>query len=126
RRNTIQEGQKAYGDIGWKTGYINTGFFMVSKPHACIFEKINGNLWGGTGVDDIQLGYNIVKNKIPVYDFHWKWNTMTMFCEKWNGSPDRFNSYITHFAGVGKFENRFNNRLENIKHDYNKIWGKNE
>jgi len=122
RRQVIRQIQDRFGYVGWESGYINTGFFLVSQMHAPIFEKINGQLWNGWGFDDAHLGYQIAKNKFPIYSLHWRWNNMTMFCEPWNGSPDRFDSFVIHYAGVGRFGNKFKSRMHNIRHDFNKIW----
>ena len=47
---------------------------------------------------------------------------MTMFSEPWNGSPDRFKSYIIHYAGAGIFD-AVPDRITQMKNDYNKIYG---
>lgn len=99
RRNTIKEAQMQWEYIGWKEGYINTGVFMVSKCHKPIFQKVNGEYWTGFGFDDVLLGYQIVKQGMKVHELPFQYNHMTMFSEPWNGSANKFDSHIIHYAG---------------------------
>ena len=117
RRNTISEVQDYFGNINWHEGYINTGVFLTSNIHKDIFKKINNEFWEGWGFDDIHLGYNIHKNNFKVQELDFKWNHMTMFSETWNELPDRFFSYMIHYAGYGIFEPNVNSRIEQIKND---------
>tara|TARA_E500000178_G_C17038997_1_gene765480 strand:+ start:32218 stop:32949 length:732 start_codon:yes stop_codon:yes gene_type:complete len=121
RRATIQEVQGHFGDIGWSEGYINTGVFLTSNIHKDIFTKIDDKFWEGWGFDDIHLGYNINKNKFKVKELEHKWNHMTMFSEDWSENPNRFDSYIIHYAGYGIFDNRIGNRIDQIKYDLSTI-----
>lgn len=106
RRKRIREIQELFGDIGWKSGYINTGVFLTSKIHRDIYQKINGKLWIKNGFDDVHLGYNIKRFNFEIFELSFKFNHMTMFSEPWNGSQNRFESYIIHYAGNGIFEKR--------------------
>tara|TARA_B100000315_G_scaffold257762_1_gene307613 strand:- start:1547 stop:3160 length:1614 start_codon:yes stop_codon:yes gene_type:complete len=125
RREVIKEIQNDYGSVGWEKGYINTGVFLTSRVHRDIFQKIEENFWTGFGYDDIHLGYNIHKQEHKIFEFDYKYNHMTMFSEKWNFSPNRFKSYIIHYAGSGIFENKWYmkdiSREEQIRRDYNRI-----
>jgi len=122
RRKVIKNIQERFGDIGWKSGYINTGFAMFSKEHKDIFQSIDGHYWDGFGFDDAHLAYNINKRHIPIYQLPYQYNHMTMFSEAWNRSADRFESFVIHYAGIGKFENRFKNRIENMRYDMEELW----
>jgi lipopolysaccharide biosynthesis glycosyltransferase len=124
RRERIRKAQKRFGEIGWKTGYINTGVFMTSKMHRDIFTKINDEYYNDRGFDDVHLGYQINKLGFKVHPLSYKFNHMTMFSEKWNGLPNRFNSNIIHYAGVGVFKNRLGqrNRLAQMEFDKNRLW----
>jgi lipopolysaccharide biosynthesis glycosyltransferase len=126
RRNILKSVQNKFGDIGWSAGYINTGFFVVSKVHKDIFTSINNGYWTGFGSDDVHLGYQINKMGIEINELSYKWNHMTMFSETWNNNADRFNSYIIHYAGNGIFDKTINNRLDQIKSDKLKIYGGNK
>jgi len=108
--------QERYGNIGWKSGYINTGVFVVSKEHKDIFEKINNEFWEVEGQDDVHLGYNINKLGYKVHELSYKWNHMTMFSEPWNKRANRFNSYMIHYAGVGCFDTY--PKINQIKKDF--------
>lgn len=123
RRAIMIKAQKIFGDIEWREGYINTGFCIFSKIHKDIFQPINGFYYTDWGSDDVHLGYQLRKNNISVQDLGYKWNHMTMFSEGWNGSPDRFDSYVIHYAGAGIFNGgKCKNRIDQIKHDISKIY----
>jgi len=124
RWQRIADIQAAWGKIGWKKNYINTGVFLVSKPHAEIFEKFNGKLWTAKGYDDVHLGYQINRLGIEIYELNYKFNHMCMFSEQWNGSPSRFDSYILHYAGHAKFPDKGKrNKVQQIKDDIRRIYG---
>jgi len=47
-----------------------------------------------------------------------------MFSEPWNGSPSRFDSYILHYAGGGRFPDKGKqSRVQLIRDDIKKIYG---
>ena len=117
----IREIQEMFGNIGWEKGYINTGVFLVSKPHKDIFQKINGEFWVGRGFDDVHLGYQIKKNNVCVHELPYQFNHMTMFSESWNDSPDRFDSHIIHYAGAGVFDSGIHNKEIQINRDKEKL-----
>jgi len=116
RHGCIQQAQAEFGDIGWREGYINTGFFLTSKCHRNIFKKIEGRYFGGFGKDDVHIAYLMNKHKHKVCELPFQWNHMTMFSEGWNGSPDRFHSHVIHYAGQGIFEGP-GPRINQIKRD---------
>lgn len=95
----IENIQKEWGNINWKDKYVNTGVFVTSKMHRDIFNSFNGKWWITDGYDDIHIGYNINRLKFKLYELSYKWNHMSMFSKPWNGSPNKFNSYIIHYAG---------------------------
>lgn len=116
--------QRTWGDVGWKENYTNAGTFLVSKMHKNIFLPVHGTYWTAWGSADLHLSYNIHKYNFKVFELEYKWNHMTMFSEPWNNHADRFKSYIIHYAGGGIFEEgRFRNRLDQIRSDYNQIYG---
>ncbi|MAE81332.1 MAG: hypothetical protein CMB80_01260 [Flammeovirgaceae bacterium] len=125
RREVMRELQEKFGPVGWQEGYVNTGFFMTSRKHRNIFQKIQGQVWNGFGFDDALLSYNIALHKHDIQDAGYRWNHMTMFSEPWAGSLDRFKSYIIHYAGGGIFDLGAINhqgdgidRLDQIYRDY--------
>ena len=123
RQDLIQSVQNKFGDVGWKTGYINTGVFLTSKIHRDIFQKIQNEYWTGFGYDDVHLGYLINKIKHPVQSMPFQFNHMSMFSEGWNNKADRFDSHMLHYAGNGIFQKgKFKNKIEQIKSDKKIIW----
>jgi len=103
RRKRITLVQKQFGDVGWKTGYINTGFALFPKSSREIFKPVSEeNLWLGLGFDDVYLGYQIHKMNIPIYELPIEYNFMSMFTENWCGKS-RADAFVTHYAGQGGF-----------------------
>ena len=121
RRNCIIQIQHAFGDIGWREGYINTGMFLTSKCHSNIYEDINGEYWTGFGYDDVHMGYLINKYGYNIHELSYKWNHMTMFSEPWNGNPNRFDSYAIHYAGGGIFESEVKSKIEQMQLDIKRM-----
>lgn len=123
RRSRISKIQKAWGDVGWKENYFNAGIMLVSKIHQPIFSKSTKGYWEGLGFCQTDVGYHIHRLGLKYHKLHWKFNHMSMFSEKWNGSPSRFDSYIIHYAGFGKFRDKGTRSLEQfIKDDIKKIY----
>jgi hypothetical protein len=132
RQGVIISIQERFGDVGWEEGYINTGFFVVSRQHSNIFQKINDQLWTGFGYDDALLGYNIHKFGHEVYELPFQFNHMSMHSESWNGEASRFNSFVIHYAGLARFpddrsgrvvtgDNNMADRIILIKNDIERI-----
>lgn len=116
------------GNEDWISGYFNGGMFVVSRLHREIFTKIDGKLWGEDfrvlGAIQAHLSYQIMKQGHKYIDLGYKWNHMSMFSESWNGSPSRFDSYIIHYAGGGRFPDKGRrNRMQLMKDDIEKIYG---
>ena len=120
RHNRIKEIQNEWEDVGWVNKYTNAGTFLVSKPHANIFDSHEGKFWKKHGSADVHLSYLIHKFKHEVYELNFKWNHMTMFSEPWHNNANRFDSYIIHYAGRGLWNKQ--NRIEQIKHDIKVIY----
>ena len=123
RVQCMANAQNKFGNIGWNSGYINTGVFMTSKCHKDIFQKINGEYFTDWGTDDVHIGYQIKRLGYKVKPLHYKFNHMTMFSEGWNGSPDRFDSHIIHYAGRGIFdEGAATDKLHQAQLDYKRLY----
>ena len=118
RRNTIQEVQKEWGSLKWNINYMNTGVAVFSKVHKPIFQPFKNKYWLGWGVDDVHLGYMLRVCDFPIYELPFQFNHMSMFSEPWNGSADKYKSYIIHYAG-----GRMKDRIKTIKDDVEKIYG---
>jgi len=124
RWGRIADIQTAWGEIGWRRNYINTGVFLVSKLHAEIFKRFKGKLWIRYGYDDVHLGYQINRLGMKIYELSYRFNHMSMFSEKWNGRPSRLGSYMLHYAGNAKFPGKGKrSKIQLIKDDISKIYG---
>lgn len=124
RQSKIQKIQTKYGNVGWLTGYVNTGVMVVSKMHRDIFTPINGTLYTEDGSDDLHIGYQIHKMGFQIYEMDFRFNHMTMFSEPWNNAS-RFDSFIIHYAGAGIFDKGIGSRREQIIKDAKTIYGNN-
>jgi lipopolysaccharide biosynthesis glycosyltransferase len=122
RKHWLSQGQKKFGDIGWKDKYINDGVFLISKIHSSLFESINGEYWEDIGYDDVHIGYLIHKYNFKVHELPFQFNHMSMFSEPWNGSPSRFDSYIIHYAGGGRFPGVVGKKLPQLILEDSKIF----
>jgi len=118
----INNVQKEWGDVGWRSGYTNGGFSVWSREHKNIFLPHNGRYWTSWGSADIHISYNIHKYGYKVQELDYKWNHMTMFSEAWNGNANRFDSYVIHYAGRGIFDPDCKDRLSQIKKDYKVLY----
>ena len=104
RRGRIQAMQTKFGDIGWTSGYINTGFALFPKIYRDLFKVVSSDeLWVGLGFDDVFLSYRINKFKYAFQELSYMYNFMSMFSEEWNGNVCRSNAYVIHYAGSGGF-----------------------
>ena len=124
RRVRIDRIKNGFGGAEhWISGYFNMGVFICSKIHRDIFTKVNGRLWEDRlGFGQTHFNYQMMKRKYKYIDLGYKFNHMSMFSEPWNGSPSRFDSYIIHYAGGGRFPNKGNrSRVQLIKDDIKEI-----
>lgn len=123
RRDKMRRMQQTWGDVGWTRGYTNAGVFVLSKEHGGIFDPHEGQYWRGWGSADLHMGYMAHKLGYKVSELPYQWNHMTPHSEAWNGSPDRFNSFIIHYAGKGVFDPSVSTRLEQIRQDIEAVRG---
>jgi len=118
RRNRIRMVQEKFGDVEWKSGYINTGVALFPRESRIIFEqKPENELWNELGYDDVWLGYMIRKYKLEIFELDPIWNFMSMFSESWNMNKSRFEAHIIHYAGMG-FRLANKGRIEILKEDF--------
>ena len=122
RLSKIRDVQSMFGDVNWKSGYVNTGVLVVSKEHKDIFTSEREKYYTKDGSDDVHIGYKINQIGFKIHELDHRFNHMTMFSEPECGGFDRFNSYIIHYAGAGRFDSGIRSRLEQIKSDVKKIW----
>lgn len=128
RRKRIKRIKQLHGgNEHWTEGYFNGGFFIISSMHREIFTAINGVMWDENqmGGGEPHIGYQIITQGHKCIDLGFKFNHMSMFSEPWNGSPSRFDSYIIHYAGGGRFSDKGDrSRAQLIKDDIDEIYGK--
>ena len=98
RRRWIREVQKAWGDVGWAQGYINTGVFLCSRMHRGIFERRDRPVWLDLGFDDVFLGYRIHEQGFKIFELPYRFNHMSMFSEI---GANWLKAHIIHYAGRG-------------------------
>ena len=101
RRARIVNVQRLREDIGWGKGYINSDVLVVSRLHRDIFNLAYDDLYLSLGFDDVELGYQINRNKYEIHELPYQFNHMSMFSEPWNNNVSRFDSFIIHYAGNG-------------------------
>jgi lipopolysaccharide biosynthesis glycosyltransferase len=125
RIRRINSIQSDFGDVGWKTGYLNEGVMLFSKCHRELFTSIDGK-WVNTpnGPSQGHFGWKIHKHDMKVIDLGYKYNHMSMFSESWNGNKSRFDSYFIHYAGGANFPDKGNrDRMKVANDDKIKIYG---
>lgn len=125
RRSRIMQIKQRFGDNEyWTSGYFNMGVFLASKMHRDMFTKIDGQLWEDAGLEQTHLNYQMRKLGCKHIDLGYKFNHMSMFSEPWHGTLSRFDSYIIHYAGEGRFSDKGNRTMEKlIKDDIVRIYG---
>lgn len=119
RRRRIQDIQRSWNDVGWRSGYINAGFFLFSRKHRDILSMYKGLYWIKSGSADVHLGFNINRLKFNLCALQYKWNHMPMFSEAWNGYADRFQSNVIHYGGKGVFDCK--DKVTQISTDYKRM-----
>jgi lipopolysaccharide biosynthesis glycosyltransferase len=114
RHNDIQNVQKKFGDVGWKSGYINTGFIVYSRQHKDLFKINQKYFWNDLGYDDIQIGYMIHKLNFEICQLSYKFNHMSIFSEF---GHNWLKSYVIHYAGTGFYRrmSRDNQMLRDLE-----------
>lgn len=115
RRSLIQRVQTEREDVGWKEGYINTGFALFPKEYRDIFDLDSEKCWMDFGQDDIELGYQIHLRNYEVFELPCEFNFMSMFAEPWSGK-NKSDAHVIHYAGQGHNIQIPND--EEIKQDY--------
>jgi len=126
RRYQIVRIKKRFGgNKHWIDGYFNAGIMLVSKIHCDMFTKINNQLWNESFPEQTHFNYQMRKLGYKYVDLGYRWNHMSMFSETWHNSLSRFDSYIIHYAGNGKFLDKGKrSRTQLIIDDIKKIYGR--
>lgn len=113
----IQDIQEKWGNVNWTKGMVNTGVFVVSRPHREIFRSgPDGTYWTGHALDDTHLSWMIHRDNLQLFELDYRYNHICVFSEPWFGSKNRFDSFIIHHAGGQAKKERL------IREDIGKIW----
>jgi lipopolysaccharide biosynthesis glycosyltransferase len=119
RRELIMKAQDILGDVGWQEGYMNSGVFVVSKPHQKAFKLI----WECGVYDDFYEQTNtnwcFRKSGIAIKNISRKWNFMGWMRVAYG--PVHRQAYAIHYAGGGIFGGI--PRWEQMKEDYEYFYG---
>jgi len=123
RRNLMFELQNELGDIGWRSGYINSGVMVFDKNHKNLFDfqlKESQVISNVAMSDQDLININVKKHRYPVQGIGYKFNHMSMFTEM---GYNHLQSYFIHYAGRG-FDKRLL-RVEQMRRDRKIISTKN-
>jgi len=126
RKRRIINIQKHLGNLNWNSGYINAGIVVASKQHKEIFNTTIEEINKVQEIKDIitpeqdYLNYMIRKLGFEVYSLSYKFNHITYF------SPNRFDSYIIHYAGskVYDYDLRMKRKEKRNKSIFRKLTAK--
>lgn len=125
RRKVIKEIQNELGSVGWKTGYFNSGVILASEEHKEIFNldhriiEVIKNLKTRYAKEQTFLNYKIRDLGFELFELDFKFNhILKIFNGPWIGNPNRYDSFIIHYAGNQKI------KLRNMKSDFKKLWEK--
>jgi len=107
----------------WHDGYMNAGMMVFSKCHRDALTLDFGDVM----VRDVgmrasfpaqnTMNYLCRRSGFPIIDLGYRWNHIPLFDEDWNGNPDRHDSHILHYAGLGP-----DARLAQARADYEDWW----
>ena len=104
RQARILKIQKYLGNVNWKGGYMNAGVVVASREHKEVFNttiaEINGvqSIVGIITPEQDYFNYMVRKLGFEVYNLNYRFNHICYF------TPNRFDSYIIHYAGSNVFD----------------------
>lgn len=117
-RRMMADVQAKHGQVGWVSGYPNTGVFVLSKCHAAVFDPFpDGTYWEGDGLDDVGVGWQIHKHGFSVHELPFQYNHMPQFSTHEYGHMNRFDSFMIHWSGG------WGHKLPNLTADIKAIYG---
>jgi hypothetical protein len=94
--------QAKYGDIGWNSRWVNTGFMVLSPGHEKLLAPVGPGGWyyDGPGLDDAHIGWQIARAGTPIRWLPAEFNSMKVHWEP-PLSMDRTKAHVIHYAGCG-------------------------
>jgi len=125
RLRRINKIKKQYADKvpEWENGYVNSGFFVLSKCHRDLFRFDKDKIWQGKlSQEQNTLNYFIRYNRYKVLDLGYRFNHMSIFSEEWHGALNRLDSWIIHYAGSYFFIEENKTLYEIMKKDYLELY----
>ncbi|MHA1819592.1 MAG: glycosyltransferase [Promethearchaeota archaeon] len=114
RRKRIKKVQEILGDVGWTEGFMNSGVFVVSKPHRDAFKYICK--YGALDLKYEQTNTNWYFRKAgyDIINIDYRFNYMGIMRVYYGTEPR--DAYFIHYAGGGIYN--WIPRLEQVKDDY--------
>jgi len=119
RRVRIQAVQAILGDIGWRTGYMNSGVFVVSRPHREAFRLYLTYPPVQCKYEQTSTNWYLRKVAGDILPLDYKWNYMGI--SRVYYGPNYRRAYFIHYAGGGIFP--WIPRLDQIRADYEYFYG---
>jgi len=120
RRRRILNIQNEFGDLQWRSGYMNAGVVVASRQHRQLFNTTIYEINRVQSIRDIKtpeqdyFNYMVRKLGIEVFELDYKFNHIMWF------SPNRFESYIIHYAGSNTFDGDLH--LKRMEKDDKALW----
>src|SRR5690606_14141469 len=103
REEEIASYQGMCGDIGWNSGYFNSGVMVMSRLHRPMFTYDHGVQRSAKFVDQTMLNYRLQRGRYPFFDIGQKFNHFAALNRSSRLFATRFSSYIIHYAGFEEF-----------------------
>jgi lipopolysaccharide biosynthesis glycosyltransferase len=119
RQQIIHRVQEVLGDIGWTTGYMNSGMMVVSKCHRDVFKMIYQYGICDEKYEQNNTNWYIRKAGFKIKNLGYKWNFMGF--DRILHGPIHRKAYFIHYAGKGIFLGV--PRVDQMKEDYAFFYG---
>jgi lipopolysaccharide biosynthesis glycosyltransferase len=119
RRARIHAVQDALGDLGWTEGYMNSGVFVVSKPHREAFRLYVEYPPFDCKYEQTSTNWYLRKVAGDIIGLDHRWNYMGI-SRVFFGPPHR-DAYFIHYAGGGVMP--WIPRYEQIHADFEYFYG---
>ncbi len=121
RRARIQAVQAALGDLGWTTGYMNSGVFVVSKIHREAFRLYLKYPPFDCKYEQTSTNWYLRKVAGDILGLDYRWNFMGI--SRVFYGPNYRQAYFLHYAGGGIFP--WIPRIDQMRADYKHFYGHN-
>jgi lipopolysaccharide biosynthesis glycosyltransferase len=119
RRARIRAVQETLGDLGWTSGYMNSGVFVVSRPHREAFRLYLQYTPVECKYEQTSTNWYLRKVAGDILGLDYRWNFMGI--SRVFYGPNYHRAYFIHYAGGGIFP--WIPRIEQIRADYEYFYG---